>query len=67
MLTQKEADLYVFFVVLMRVFFLLIAGKLSDQFPHRSDLTKIRLFSVMFSCPKMFAMFESESKVSFFL
>jgi len=66
-LTEKEADVYTFFVVLIYIFFLLIAGRLSDQFPHRSDLIQIGLFSVIFSCPNMFAMFESESKVGVFL
>ena len=47
--------------------FLLLESKLSDQFLNSSDLTQSWLFSLTFSSPNMFAMFESESKVSVFL
>ena len=58
---EHEADLLNFFVVGCYIFFLLIAGKLSDMFPHRMDLIRIGLPGLIVGCPVMFGMFESES------
>jgi MHS family proline/betaine transporter-like MFS transporter len=58
---ENEADLLNFFVVGCYIFLLLIAGKLSDMFPHRMDLVRIGLPGVIIGCPVMFGMFESES------
>ena len=66
-LTEQESNVHAFFAVLTCSFISLIAGKLSDQLPHRSDLMQIGLFSTICSCTNMFAMHESESKVGFYL
>lgn len=66
-MTDQEADLMNFFVVGCHVFFLLIAGKLSDTFPHRMDLVRIGLPGIIIACPTMFAMFESESWFGYLL
>jgi len=65
-LTEKQADIMTFYVVLIYIIFLLCAGKLSDKFPHRQDLMKIGVVGVIFACPNMFAMFESESTTGYF-
>ena len=58
---EKDADLLNFFVVGTYILLLLIAGKLSDSFPHRMDLVRIGLPGILIGCPVMFGMFESES------
>lgn len=58
---EREADLMNFIVVGCYIFLLLIAGKLSDMFPHRMDLIRIGLPGIIVGCPVMFGMFESES------
>jgi MFS family permease len=64
-MSQKDADLLNFFIVACHIFFLLIAGKLSDSFPHRMDLVRIGLPGIIVAAPVMFAMFESESLVGY--
>lgn len=66
-MSQQEADLLNFVVVGIHIFFLLIAGKLSDSFPHRMDLVRIGLPAMIIACPVMFALFESESSVGYLL
>ena len=61
LMSEAEADLLNFIVVGCYIFFLLISGQLSDQFPHRTDLMRIGLPGVIVSCPIMFGLFESES------
>jgi MFS family permease len=61
LMTEADADAMNFIVVGFYIFFLLIAGKTSDRFPHRMDLVRIGLPGVIVACPTMFAMFESES------
>jgi len=63
---ENEADLLNFVVVGCYIFLLLIAGKLSDMFPHRMDLIRIGLPGLIVSCPVMFGMFESESYWGYF-
>ena len=58
---EQEADLINFFVVGMQIFFIILAGKLSDSFPHRMDLVRIGLPGIIVACPAMFGMFEGES------
>lgn len=58
---DQDADLMNFCVVACYIFFLLLAGKLSDKFPHRMDLIRIGLPGVIVGAPAMFAMFESDS------
>lgn len=58
---EQEADLLNFFVVGLEILFILLAGKLSDAFPHRMDLMRIGLPAVIVAAPTMFGMFESES------
>jgi len=58
---EKDADLINFFVVSVQICFVLLAGKLSDMFPHRMDLIRIGLPGMIVSAPIMFYMFESES------
>lgn len=58
---EADADAMNFIVVGSYIFFLLIAGKASDGFPHRVDLVRIGLPGVIVACPTMFGMFESES------
>eukprot|EP00543_Licmophora_paradoxa_P015261 CAMPEP_0202459450 /NCGR_PEP_ID=MMETSP1360-20130828/35760_1 /ASSEMBLY_ACC=CAM_ASM_000848 /TAXON_ID=515479 /ORGANISM="Licmophora paradoxa, Strain CCMP2313" /LENGTH=582 /DNA_ID=CAMNT_0049080535 /DNA_START=21 /DNA_END=1769 /DNA_ORIENTATION=+ len=60
-MSDADADLLNFCVVGIYIFFLLIAGKLSDLFPHRMDLIRIGLPGLIIGCPTMFGMFESES------
>lgn len=60
-MTEKNADLVNFFVVGLHIFFLLMAGKLSDTFPHRMDLVRIGLPGIIIGAPTMFGLFESES------
>lgn len=66
-MSEKEADLLNFFVVGTYIFFLLVAGKLSDKFPHRMDLVRIGLPGIIFAAPTMFGLFESESWVGYML
>lgn len=61
LMSEKEADMLNFCVVGTHIFFLLLAGKLSDSFPHRKDLVCIGLPGMLFAAPTMFGMFESES------
>mmetsp|Transcript_34336 Transcript_34336/g.50477 ORF Transcript_34336/g.50477 Transcript_34336/m.50477 type:complete len:579 (-) Transcript_34336:310-2046(-) len=65
--TETNADLITFCVVFFYICMLLIMGKLSDKFPHRMDLIRIGLPCVIFACPIMFGMFESESIVGYVL
>lgn len=64
---EQEADLINFLVVSVYICFLLIAGKLSDTFPHRMDLVRIGLPALILTAPAMFGMFESESWVGYVL
>ena len=66
-LQQKEADLINLLVVSIHITFVLLSGKLSDQFVHRSDLIKIGITGIITGAPVMFAMFECESKLGIFL
>jgi MFS family permease len=63
LMKEKDADLMNFVVVGCYIFFLLLAGKLSDKFPHRMDLIRIGLPGIIVGAPAMFAMFESDSFV----
>lgn len=60
-MSQADADAMNFFVVASYICFLLIAGKTSDRFEHRTDLVRIGLPAIIVGCPTMFGMFESES------
>lgn len=60
-MSQADADSMNFIVVGSYIFFLLMAGKASDTFEHRSDLIRIGLPGILVACPTMFGMFESES------
>lgn len=64
---EQEADLINFFVTGCQIFFILMAGKLSDTFPHRMDLMRIGLPGIIVACPCMFLLFESESWVGYVL
>jgi MHS family proline/betaine transporter-like MFS transporter len=66
-MTDQEADLMNFFVVACYIVFLLVAGRISDTFPHRMDLVRIGLPGIIVACPVMFAMFESESWFGYLL
>lgn len=66
-MNEKEADFMNFVVVGIYIVFLLCAGKLSDKFPHRMDLFRIGLPGVIVAAPSMFAIFESESVIGYFL
>lgn len=66
-MTQQDADLMNFCVVGSYIFFILLAGKLSDKFPHRMDLIRIGLPGVIVGAPAMFGMFESESQLGCFI
>lgn len=60
-MSQADADLLNFCVVGSYVLLILIAGRLSDTFPHRMDLVRIGLPGIIVAAPVMFGMFESES------
>jgi len=60
-MSQTDADLLNFCVVGSYVLLILIAGRLSDTFPHRMDLVRIGLPGIIVAAPVMFGMFESES------
>lgn len=60
-MAQADADAMNFIVVGSYIVFLLIAGKASDTFQHRTDLIRIGLPGIIVACPTMFGMFESES------
>lgn len=60
-MSDADADLLNFCVVGSYIFFLLLAGKLSDMFPHRMDLVRIGLPGIIVACPCMFGIFESGS------
>lgn len=66
-MSQKDADLVNFFVVGAYIFFVLIAGKLSDLFPHRMDLIRIGLPGIICAAPTMFGLFESESVLGYII
>ena len=66
-MAQADADAMNFFVVAIYIFFLLLAGRTSDSFEHRTDLLRIGLPGVIVGCPTMFGMFESESWWGIFL
>ena len=61
LMSEADADLLNFVVVGAYIFFLLMAGKMSDQFPHRMDLMRIGIPGIIIACPTMFGIFESES------
>jgi len=61
LMSDADADLLNFCVVGSYIFFLILAGKTSDKFPHRMDLVRIGLPGIIFACPTMFGIFESES------
>lgn len=61
LMSEADADLLNFVVVGAYIFFLLIAGKMSDTFPHRMDLMRIGIPAIIVACPTMFGIFESES------
>lgn len=63
LMREKDADLMNFIVVGCYIFFLLLAGKLSDKFPHRMDLIRIGLPGIIVGAPVMFGMFESDSLI----
>eukprot|EP00934_Nitzschia_sp_Nitz4_P002871 Nitzschia sp. Nitz4//scaffold27_size158506//108195//110418//NITZ4_002613-RA/size158506-snap-gene-0.203-mRNA-1//1//CDS//3329545527//2861//frame0 len=60
-MSQADADAMNFIVVGCYIFFLLMSGKASDSFEHRTDLVRIGLPGLIAGCPTMFALFESES------
>jgi Major Facilitator Superfamily len=60
-MSQADADMLNFCVIGSYIFLILIAGKLSDTFPHRMDLIRIGLPGIIVAAPVMFGMFESES------
>jgi hypothetical protein len=60
-MTEADANALNFIVVGSYIFFLLIADKASDGFPHRTDVVRIGLPGVIVACPTMFGMFESDS------
>lgn len=60
-MSDADADLLNFVVVGSYIFFLILAGKASDKFPHRMDLVRIGLPGIIVACPTMFGIFESES------
>ncbi|CAB9505830.1 Putative proline/betaine transporter [Seminavis robusta] len=64
---ENEADALNFLVVGSYIILLMIAGRLSDMFPHRMDLVRIGLPGVIVGCPVMFGLFETESYVGYFL
>ena len=64
---QREADFINLCVVTIHIFFVILGGKLSDKFLHRSDLIKIGVTAVIVACPVMFGMFECESKLGIFI
>eukprot|EP00549_Striatella_unipunctata_P022342 CAMPEP_0118686820 /NCGR_PEP_ID=MMETSP0800-20121206/8030_1 /TAXON_ID=210618 ORGANISM="Striatella unipunctata, Strain CCMP2910" /NCGR_SAMPLE_ID=MMETSP0800 /ASSEMBLY_ACC=CAM_ASM_000638 /LENGTH=582 /DNA_ID=CAMNT_0006583917 /DNA_START=91 /DNA_END=1839 /DNA_ORIENTATION=- len=66
-MSEADADLLNFVVVGCYVFLLIISGKISDSFPHRNDLVRIGIPGIIFACPTMFGMFESESWYGFLL
>lgn len=66
-MSEQEADMYNFIVVGSYIFFILVAGKLSDSFPHRMDLVRIGLPGIIVAAPTMFGMFESESWIGYLL
>lgn len=66
-MSTADADLMNFVVVAVYIILLLIAGKLSDYFPHRMDLVRIGLPGIIVACPTMFGLFESESYMGYLL
>lgn len=67
LMSEADADLLNFVVVGAYIFFLLMAGKMSDQFPHRMDLMRIGIPGIIIACPTMFGIFESESWYGYLL
>merc|ERR1712161_48435 len=59
-MTQAHADSMNVMIVTTYIVFLLLAGRASDSFPHRTDLMFIGLPGIIVACPVMFSMFESE-------
>ena len=66
-MTQAHADSMNFAVVGTYIVMLLLAGQVSDKFPHRKDMMCIGLPGLIVACPVMFSMFESESWWGIFL
>jgi hypothetical protein len=65
-MSQANADSMNFMIVGCYIVMLLLAGRLSDTFPHRMDLMRIALPGIIVGCPTMFGMFESESWWGYF-
>ena len=66
-MTEAHADGMNFIVVGIYIIMLLLAGKASDGFAHRTDLMKIGLPGIIVACPTMFALFETRSWVGIFI
>jgi len=66
-MTQAKADSMNFVVVGFYIVFLLLAGQASDKFAHRKDLMRIGLPGLIFACPVMFSMIETETSFGIFL
>jgi len=58
---QKQADFLNLIIVAIHIVFVVICGKLSDTFLHRSDMIKMGLTGLIAAGPVMFGMFECES------
>lgn len=58
---QKDADFINLIVVSTYIALVLVCGRLSDSFHHRSDLIRIGLCGIVAGAPVMFGMFECES------
>jgi len=67
LMKQKDADFINLCVVSLYIVFVLVCGRLSDTFRHRSDLIKIGLCGIVAGAPVMFGMFECESVVGIFV
>lgn len=65
--SEAQADLMNFFIILIYIVILITCGKISDTFPHRMDLIRIGLPGIIVSCPVMFAIFESRSPWGYFV
>ena len=67
LMSQAEADFLNLCVVAVHIVFVILGGKLSDNFLHRSDLIKIGLPAIIVGAPVMFGMFECDSKFGIFI
>eukprot|EP00533_Pseudo-nitzschia_delicatissima_P000113 CAMPEP_0116100276 /NCGR_PEP_ID=MMETSP0327-20121206/12209_1 /TAXON_ID=44447 /ORGANISM="Pseudo-nitzschia delicatissima, Strain B596" /LENGTH=563 /DNA_ID=CAMNT_0003592197 /DNA_START=216 /DNA_END=1907 /DNA_ORIENTATION=+ len=66
-MSQAHADTLNFIIVGFYIVFLLFAGQASDKFPHRKDLMRIGFPGLIFACPVMFSMIETETLWGVFL